>query len=289
MRRIEQAKQGARVAYAVGASLVRKALEPSDPRPVPVVLRKLEHPPLNDLALRVVSWNVQRGYGWDKVRKTLERIKRAHDPHVIFLQEWPCYGKSPFWDTDVHAKQLFEGWSMVYAPVHKVRDRTPYYNFSHTGNLVALRVPFSQEAAWSLAHMRRTGLGEGHTIERGAIRVRVHYHSGTLGLYNFHLENCCAPKGREIQAASVARLAADDAMALAGGDANFFMGSLLEGGIGELEAAGFQNLFAGAEIRALPRLDYFFAKGCDAVGTQLRGQGSDHQPILAEVLLPMKE
>ena len=63
------------------------------------------------------------------------------------------------------------------------------------------------------------------------------------------------------------------------------MTSYLETGLKEMEIHGFKNLFKTKDFRIIPRLDYFFVKGSDATGHQLKGMGSDHHPIMVKIAL----
>jgi hypothetical protein len=65
------------------------------------------------------------------------------------------------------------------------------------------------------------------------------------------------------------------------------MTQTFEMSVGRFVERGFTDVFVSTSRRLLPRLDYFLIRGArEAVGRELSGRGSDHDPILTTIDLP---
>jgi len=230
--------------------------------------------------LIIVSWNILRNYSAMKIRKSLSSILQEYHPHFLLIQEAPVYPNHVFWD-----EPLFDDFNVYYAPLHQVRKNSSFYPFEHSGQLTLSRFPLSNTAVYELPTVTRPVLSKDHLIQRLALYTQVTLKDNqTLGIYNLHLENATGYNGRKRQLEHLLKIIdhAQDDIVVLGGDFNTIFGSYLEQGINQLEQQGFENVFS-SERRFTPRLDYFFIKGAVATGLQLKGKGSDHQPIMAKI------
>ncbi len=231
--------------------------------------------------LRLLSWNVHRNYSPESLQRSLLRLLAEEQPDVVLLQEVPVYADGPFWN-EPRLREPLADFHLLYAPAHRVRKRSRYYDFDHAGQLTLSRFPFSETAVHELPTVSRPKLGEHHAVRRVAIYTRLETEWGSLGLYNLHLENTTGPEGRRHQILHLLRQVreSDDVVVL-GGDFNTLF-CRFEWVESELTRQGFASSFAG-ERRLLPRLDHFYVRGAMARGRRLAGEGSDHQPILARL------
>ncbi|MCH7492136.1 endonuclease/exonuclease/phosphatase family protein [Patescibacteria group bacterium] len=230
--------------------------------------------------LSMVSWNIFRGYHKSKIRASLKKIMHEHNPGMILVQEAPVYESGVFWDDPI-----FAGFNTYYAPLHQVKKPTSFYNFSHSGQLALSRYPFTKTAVYPLPSVARQFMGRGHVIKRLALYTQILTDSGkSIGIYNIHLENAAWPSGRIKQLRFLQKIIDhnNDDCVVIGGDFNTFLGGF-EQVNAILKKFGFSKLFSGK--RWLPRLDHFFVKGARATGVQLRGSGSDHQPVMVRLSL----
>ncbi len=228
--------------------------------------------------LTFVSWNILRNYNQQEIKGSILKIITERDPDLILIQEAPVYDESTFWNG-----ALFSGFNVYYAPLHQVKNQTPFYNFAHSGQLTLSRYPFTKTEAYPLPSVSRQFLGHNHIIKRIALYTQIQTRSGEkLGVYNVHLENAVWQSGRRKQIEYILKLIEknNDDIVVIGGDFNTFLGPL-ERGPAVLQGAGFERLPAGFKLT--PRLDNFFIKGSKASGLQLRSSGSDHQPIMASI------
>jgi endonuclease/exonuclease/phosphatase family metal-dependent hydrolase len=230
--------------------------------------------------MTIISWNILRNYNKQKIEKTLKKIKNDHNPDIILLQEAPVYDSSSFWED-----HLFSKFNLYYAPLHQVKKQDSFYNFSHSGQLTLSHCPFIKTKVIKLPSLIKSVLGKDHIIRRVALYTQLTRGNGsTIGIYNIHLENVTWPTGRKKQLQYLLdeiKRNNDDTV-LIGGDFNTFSGRFFEKGLALLVDAGFENLY-NSGFRLVPRLDYFFIKGAKGVALQLKGSGSDHQPIMVKV------
>ena len=229
--------------------------------------------------LTIASWNILRNYNQDQIKNSLSKIMKEQTPGIILIQESPVYNDSAFFDDD-----LFSNFNVFYAPLHQVETQTDFYNFSQTGQLTLSLYPFTKTEVYPLPSVSGDFHGEGHYVKRVALYTQVEDKEGKkIGIYNVHLENNCWQNGRRKQLEYLLDIIDknDDDVVVIGGDFNTFL-QKLERGITLLEKEGFEKLISG--FRVLP-LDHFMVRGSEAVGVRLKGEGSDHQPILARLKL----
>ena len=234
--------------------------------------------------LTIVSWNILRNYDSQNINKSLAEIIEKCNPDILLIQEAPVNmlrNFNSFWE-----HKMFNNFNYYYAPLHQVKKQTKFYNFSHSGQLTFSKYFFTKTAAYQLPSVTKPILGQNHVIKRIALYTQINYKEKTTGIYNVHLENAAWQNGRKKQLEYLLQIIEqnnDDAVII-GGDFNTFLGSNIEQGLQLLEENGFNNLFKN-DFRLLPRLDYFFASGCKAKGLQLKGNGSDHLPVMAEIII----
>jgi endonuclease/exonuclease/phosphatase family metal-dependent hydrolase len=237
--------------------------------------------------LILLSWNVFRNYRAAQVAASLASLIETHRPDVLLIQEAPVYDTHRFADME-----LFAGYNALYAPVHQVRIRSRRLPFESTGQLILSRQAYAATAThdlpalprWGAKRSARTG-----TVTRRVLYGRLRLPSGkTVGLYNIHLENRSLAEGRLKQVRHLLEVirATEDDVVVVGGDFNTFLTPAFEACLRAFAQEGFHNLFSLAGASWRPRLDYILVRGAVAAeGLQLRVRGSDHQPVLATVLV----
>jgi endonuclease/exonuclease/phosphatase family metal-dependent hydrolase len=233
--------------------------------------------------LRLVSWNIHRGYGEARLTRGLSAVLDACDPHVILLQEVPVSARSPFWELDGPGR-LLRRFRVDYAPMHTVLRSSPHYPFEHTGVATLSRIGTVAAQAVSLPDVSRPKLGPHHRVHRVAVHTAHRWRSHRVEIINLHLENTTGPDGRRRQLGHLLdEVGAGVGPTIFGGDFNTLFGPL-EKVRRDLELHGFSATDRGARLR--PRLDHFFLRGCTAVSFErLRIGGSDHRPIALAVEL----
>jgi len=250
-------------------------LEQFDPRKKTIILKKNSKQQFAK-ELGVLSWNIWRGYNKEHILASLRSILQEKNPTVLFFQEIPVYEKGHFLDDS-----LFQKYSLCYAPNHLVKKNSRFYPFVHSGPAIVSEYPFLETKVYPLPSVAKQHLGKNHIVKRVALYARIKLAKKNIGLYNVHLECIAGERGRKKQIDYLLNLIKQkkDDIIIIGGDFNFLFGNFFEKGISLLEKEGFQNLFSRWELRRYPRLDYFFVKGASAKGMQLKGKGSDHQPV----------
>ncbi len=236
-------------------------------------------------SLRVLSWNVHRGYRAAEALRSLERLMEDEDPDLLLLQEVPVHPSAPLWEWDGY-RQLLADLHLAYAPMHHVHRRTTYYPFETSGQLTASRVPFRSVEVFALPRVSRPKLGPDHRVDRVALYTGLDAGERRVGVLNVHLENTTRPSGRAIQARAILQRVRqlDDETLLVGGDLNTVFRGLEEAGR-VLEEAGFSE--APPASRRLIDLDRFFVRGAAhcAPSRRLDASGSDHLPVATEIAL----
>lgn len=237
---------------------------------------------------KAVSWNIFRNYHPGLISASLARIVADHQPELILLQEVPFSAERRFVDSP-----LLREYHAFYAPAHTIKIRSRRLNFESSGQVILSRGPLSETAAHELPILRsRSGARAERLgiVRRNAVYARIDMAGGaTCGVYNVHLENRAFPGGRRKQAKAVLDVIARraDSIVIVGGDFNTFLPRRYEAALGLFEGAGFDILLKGTGARLLPQLDYIMVRGALAARRQpLRARGSDHQPVLAELVLP---
>jgi endonuclease/exonuclease/phosphatase family metal-dependent hydrolase len=233
--------------------------------------------------LRLVSWNIHRGYDARGVVESLRSLMRDRDPHLLLLQEVPVYPHGPWWlEPDV--RELLDGWHLVFAAMHRVARPTAYYPFRESGLLIGLRTRPAVHRALRLPVASRPKLGRNHRVERIALAIGCRAGGREPEIWNVHLENTARPSGRTRQAAALAA-ALSDGPQIVGGDVNTLFGPL-EGVAAAFEAAGLERIPLRYGRWLSPSIDQIFVRGASrAAGEVLRLRGSDHFPVAAEVEL----
>lgn len=239
-------------------------------------------------SIKILSWNILRYYNQKQINQTLEHLFNLHNFDIVFIQEAPVYDDSKFSDLN-----LLKNFNKFYVPLHQIKKQDRFYNFKSTGNLILSKHSFVKTEVYELPTVSGwfTKIYKGNwVVKRIAVYAQIMVNNQRVGLYNIHLENNAGPSGRLKQIKylldEIIAKNNDDVVVIAG-DFNTVLTRLLESGLRYLSQNGFTNLFDGLrfKFRYLPRLDYFFVKGAKAKSIQLKGNGSDHYPIMAEIIL----
>ena len=231
--------------------------------------------------LRLLSWNIHRGYDAAGVASGLRALMGDLEPHAVLLQEVPFWPTGPWWN-EPGIRGLLAAHHLVFAPMHQVRRPTSYYPFRETGLLVAVRGEVEAARGARMPIVSRPKLGPGHVVERVAVGVRCRAGGRGLSLWNVHLENTTRPRGRELQARAAAA-AVEAGPAVVVGDFNTMLWPL-ERVERTLAEEGFARACLSGHWRPGPQLDHFFLRGVRALRAErLDVRGSDHLPIFAEI------
>ena len=234
--------------------------------------------------LRLLSYNLQRGYREEEILHSLTHSVAEHAPDLLVLQEAP----RNLWAHPSLAA-VFAGRNLFYAPFHQI-DRHQVerpghlYRAPEYGQVIATRFGLSRCRVVELPTVTRAGLGRGHLLKRIALRVEIPTEDGrTLRLVNVHHEPFVWPRGRRPQHAELLRaLPRDDrCVDLCIGDFNAAFGIRREPGLVPWWREGFEA--------ALPRgrhLDNALARGHRSLRARvLDVRGSDHRPLRVRVRL----
>jgi endonuclease/exonuclease/phosphatase family metal-dependent hydrolase len=281
-----RARATARLGYDLLWSLLRPVRETAAPGrhdDAPTVATNCDSGGAGQLPerLRLVSWNIHRGYDARGVVESLRSLMAHRDPHLLLLQEVPVYPHGSWWlEPDV--AELLTGMHLVFAVMHRVVRPSAYYPFQGAGLLIGLRTRPAVHRALRLPVVSRPKLGRNHRIERIALGVCCQAGATTPQIWNLHLENTARPSGRTRQAAALAAALGNGPL-IVGGDVNTLFGPL-EGVAATFEAAGLRRIPLRHGRWLSPSIDHIFVRGASrAAGEVLRLPGSDHFPIFAEV------
>ncbi|HET6566545.1 MAG TPA: endonuclease/exonuclease/phosphatase family protein [Rhodothermales bacterium] len=254
----------------------------------PLILPPREEtaPPHPDLhRLRVVSWNVYRNNFPETIEASLKHFVQDCRPDVLLIQEAPVYEVSHFADMAV-----FDGYFKIYEPMYVVNRPAQSSDLRSVGQLTFSRIPFTTTTAYLLPPIRlrfSRSSPDSPVVRRVALYTRLTLESGKrVGIYNVHLENRALPEGRYKQVRHLLNIVENqkDDVVIVGGDLNTFMTKTFELCLRLFTKAGFRDVFHDDRLRLLPRLDYFMVQGVrSAEPRRLKGSGSDHQPIMADV------
>jgi endonuclease/exonuclease/phosphatase family metal-dependent hydrolase len=235
--------------------------------------------------LRMISWNIQRGYRWTEVVRVLNDLS----PDVLMLQESPITR-----DGIVFSKEFAERnnyWSVFYPAIlnhgHWQKD------FSCFGQATLSKHPILDHEVIGLQNVYDwEAMSKGKASStRNTLYTRIDINGRNLGVYNIHLDPFTSPKGRVEQMKPVIahiERGNDDWM-LIGGDFNTPLGKR-ELVVKKLRGVGFEyvgkNLRQQSRIK-LPDLDYFLVRNIPSVDATslVTVEGSDHKPVEARLFL----
>jgi endonuclease/exonuclease/phosphatase family metal-dependent hydrolase len=261
-----------------------------DKRPVPDQFAQLDGVQTNEVAgvkktadakvlperFRIATWNIEMGHQREKLIQDLPTIRAE----VILLQEVPVF-------TRESAPLLAEyGAYYAYAPGLFVRKTNPWYSFVNRGQLTLSNVaPQSVDAV----PLPRVSVYDTHRRSRHsrqiALYTRIKTAKGTLGIYNIHLDNFCAPTGRRRQLGEIFEQVRKrkDKYVIIAGDFNTVYGKLEL--IGITKKTGLVRAKTGRTCGLL-RLDHIFhTQNMKVEAKVLKKKSSDHKPIYAEITL----
>jgi endonuclease/exonuclease/phosphatase family metal-dependent hydrolase len=247
-------------------------------------------------AFRLVSWNIDRGYGFDRVVETL----RQKQPDLCLLQEVDLNARRTG-NRDI-AREMAEKLGYNYAfgtefeELSQGSDERPAFHGQATLSrwpIVKTRVlRFDRQSSWWKPHsvIPNTAFFQRRLGGRIALATDIATGGSMVVVYNLHLES---RSGGEIQGAQLDEVLADlkhypeGTPAIIGGDLNskYNPSSVRH----YLEQQGFRSVLGEKLARThiiIGYLDWIFYRGPWSVeeGTVVRGtHASDHDLILAEL------
>lgn len=234
-------------------------------------------------SITVLSWNVFKGFYEHKLISIMHDIIREHEPDIIAFQEAPMYPDGSFleWPED------FPPASMIY--ISSQKKRPGVYEFEHTGELTASRMPHQQAQFHLFPKVtNQIVFSDLEYLHRNFLYSKWRTKRGTLGLYNVHMESVATPLNRlvEVQALYDVIEKNDDDITVVAGDFNTIMGATLEPAVQFFRKKGFVNGLRPGLPQWVPRLDHIFVRGAKSIKTTILPRlGSDHKPAIAKIEL----
>lgn len=238
-----------------------------------------------DRALRIVTWNIERGVKFEAVQSVLEEL----DADVVLLQEVDRFCSRSD-DRDV-ARELALQLRMNYVTAGEFQEvgEGSRNRPCVSGQAILSRLPigdattvrFEDQASlkWRLnpAQPRRGG--------RIALSARI---AGAV-FYSVHLESGGDEERRAHQVGDiVANVPSSDEPVIIGGDFNN-IGDVSSAMFTALRAAGFTNAMGGKaseRVTARRPIDWIFTKRLTATSVVVRAaDASDHDPVIAQTVL----
>jgi endonuclease/exonuclease/phosphatase family metal-dependent hydrolase len=225
---------------------------------------------------RIATWNVEHGHQLDKLAKDLPTLKAD----LLLLQEVPVL-------TPDSAPLLAEfGAYYAYAPGLLVTKTNPWYSFSNRGQLTLTSVAPAAVDGLPLPKVSVYDTHRKHRFNRQIVLyTQLKTAKGTLGVYNIHLDNYCAPTGRRRQLNEIFEQIRKrrDTYVIVAGDFNTVYGKLELVGV-KLQV-GLVRAKTGRTC-GLFRLDHILYSPNMIVSAKVIGKNSsDHKPIVADVQL----
>ncbi len=231
----------------------------------------------------VLSWNVFKGFYEHKLLANMHELIRDNAPDAIVLQEAPMYPDGSF----LELPENFIESCKLY--VSSQKKRPGVYEFAHTGEFTAAKTPYTKAEFYLLPQVtNQKHFMDSEYLHRSFLYTQFKTDSGTLGLYNVHLENMATPKSRLIQVQELYKVIEknDDDITVLAGDFNTFMSSALEPAVQFFHRKGFVNGLKPGLKQWLPRLDHVFVRGAKNIETTIFPRiGSDHKPSIAKIIL----
>lgn len=231
----------------------------------------------------ILSWNVFKGFYENKLVTIMHDLVREHQPDVVAFQEAPMYSDGSFleWPSE------FVPSSLAYISSQK---KVPgVYEFEHTGELTAARMPYVKSSFHLFPKVtNQKHFNDNEYLHRNFLYTQWQTRSGSLGLYNIHMESVTTPLSRlaEVQALYEVIEKNDDDITVVAGDFNTFMSTALEPAVQFFQKKGFVNGLKPGFKQWVPRLDHIFVRGSKGIRTiVLPRHGSDHKPVIAKILL----
>jgi len=260
------------VKYVLDGSYLRFGRESVDPNeavtsPLNIETERPKEP------IKIISWNIQRGYQEDEVRRTLHDL----DFDILMLQESPIKSTGNF--SQNLATRL--GYASVFYPA-MINQGQWLTDFSAFGQATLSRHPIinfeiiglNKVYDWQQATQNKAN------SKRHALYTQIKTGEKTLGVYNLHLDPFTSPHGRLEQikpALSHIEDVRDDGI-LIGGDLNLWLGKR-EGVIKTLKSLDFDYLEKSKAN--LLDLDHFMTRNLLNTSAVLLKEtsGSDHDPV----------
>lgn len=233
-------------------------------------------------SLTILSWNVFKGFYEHKLVEAMSDLIQEHSPDVVVFQEAPMYPDGSF----LELPKEFDPASQVYVSSQK---KVPgVYEFEHTGEFTASRMPH-QKASFHLFPKvtNQKHFDDSEYLHRNFLYTQWQTRSGSLGLYNVHLESVSTPLKRlaEVKALYDVIEQHDDDITIVAGDFNTISGGL-EPAVQFFKKKGFVNGLNSGLKQWVPRLDHIFVRGAKSIKTTVFPRiGSDHKPAIAKIKL----
>jgi len=231
--------------------------------------------------LTLLSWNVFKGFHEHKLVSIMHDLVREHQPDAIVFQEAPMYTDGSFleWPDE------FSPVSLTY--ISSQKKRPGVYEFEHTGELTAARMPHSKASFHLLPKItNQKHFKDTEYLHRNFLYTQWQTRAGSLGLYNIHLESITTPRSRLAEVHDLYDVVEknDDDITILAGDFNTIMGTTLEPAMQFFKRKGFINGLKPGIKQWVPRLDHIFVRGAKGIKTTLFPRiGSDHKPAVAKI------
>lgn len=229
----------------------------------------------------VLSWNVFKGFYEHHLLDNMHRLIAKHNPDAIVLQEAPMYPDGSF----LELPSQFAQSAQVY--ISSQKKLPGVYEFEHTGEFTASKYAYVKSSFHLLPQVtNQKHFNDSEYLHRSFLYTQFKTSTGTLGLYNVHLENMTTPRSRlvQVQALYEAVEKHDDDITVLAGDFNTFMSSALEPAVQFFHRKGFVNGLKPGLKQWIPRLDHIFVRGAKSIDTTVFPRvGSDHKPVIAKI------
>lgn len=232
--------------------------------------------------LTILSWNVFKGFYEHNLIDVMHELIQEHTPDVVVFQEAPMYPDGSF----LELPKEFIPASQVYISSQK---KIPgVYEFAHTGEFTAARMPHLKASFHLFPKVtNQIHFHDAEYLHRNFLYTQWQTRSGSLGLYNVHLESISTPLKRlaEVKALYDVIEQHDDDITIVAGDFNTISGGL-EPAVQFFRKKGFVNGLKAGVKQWIPRLDHIFVRGAKSIKTTIFPRvGSDHKPAIAKIRL----
>lgn len=272
------------------------SLPPVPPSDTPVTGDFAAHSAKLDRSLRVITWNIDRGYNLDKIESTLTRLSAD----LMFFQEVDLHSRRAH-DADVSrdlARSL--GYNYAFGTAFQEMGQSVDGRPAYQGQATLCRCPihnprvlrFKRQSNWWKPHgfIPNTGFFQRRLGGRVALVTELSIGRSLVIAYNVHFESRSAGA---IQSAQLNEVLADlrryppGTPAIIGGDLNSKYNP--SGVLHFLENQGFHSVLGEKIERTHVIIGYFdwiFYRGPWKItsGKVVRGShASDHDPVVAEL------
>lgn len=223
--------------------------------------------------VKVISWNIQRGYQEDEVSSALQDLNFD----ILMLQE------SPIKSTGNFSQSLAErlGFASVFYPA-MINQGQWLKDFSAFGQATLSRHPIISFEIIGLNRVYdwRQATQNKADSKRHALYTQVKLGEKSLGIYNIHLDPFTSPSGRleQLKPALSHIQGNTDHGVIVGGDLNLWLRKK-ESVVRELTSLRFDYL--DKDNQPFLDLDHFMTRDISNISAIILEEikGSDHQPV----------